>query len=84
MPETCKVVPLINVKFVCAIAAFVEVPDAVKILKSEGFEIVLNPVPELPDEPLEPDEPDEPEVPLVPDEPDVPLEPESPVVVTHQ
>lgn len=45
-----------------------EVPSDDSILLSSALDIVLNPVPEVPDEP---DVPDEPEVPDVPDVPDV-------------
>ena len=81
-PPTFNVDPS-NVKLLSATAEFV-VPSEVKILLFDGFDIVLKPVPELPevaDVPELPDVPDEPDVPLVPELPldpevaDVPLDP---------
>ena len=69
-----------NVKLLSATAAF-DVPSEVKTLLLDAFDIVENPVPDVPDVPLTPEVPDEPEFPDVPDEPefpDVPDEPESP------
>ena len=66
-----------NVKFDSALAEL-DVPSDVNILLSLKFDIVLNPVPELPDDPEVPDEPDDPEVPEVPDEPDDPEVPDVP------
>ena len=69
-----------NVRLPSATAAFV-VPSDVNNLLSDGFEIVSNPVPLVPEEPADPDDPDEPEVPVdpdVPDEPEVPVDPDVP------
>jgi hypothetical protein len=58
-----------------------EVPSDRSTLVSPGLVTVLNPVPEVPEVPLEPDVPEVPEVPLepdVPEVPEVPLEPEVP------
>jgi hypothetical protein len=79
-PVTSKKLPS-NLKFVSATAAFV-VPSEVSILLSAGFDTVLNPVPEVPDEPVEPEDPvlpEEPLEPVEPDEPEVPVEPLDPV-----
>jgi hypothetical protein len=67
-PLIFKVEPS-NVKLDSALAAFT-VPSEVSILLSPGLETVLNPVPLVPDVPLEPDDPD---VPLVPDVPELPI-----------
>ena len=67
-PVTANVEPS-NVRLDSAFAAFT-VPSDVKILLSEGLDIVLNPVPEVPDVPLVPEVPVVPEVPLVADEPE--------------
>ncbi len=53
----------------------VDDPVAVSTLKSAGFSIALNPVPDVPEEPFAPDVPEVPLVPLVPDVPEVPLVP---------
>jgi len=77
-PVTSKKLPS-NLKFVSATAAFV-VPSEVSILLSAGFDTVLNPVPEVPDEPVEPEDPVLPEEPLEPVEPELPEDPLVPEV----
>jgi hypothetical protein len=60
------------------------VPSDVRTLVKLGFVTAENPVPEVPDDPLEPEVPDDPLEPEVPDDPlepevpDDPLEPEVP------
>ena len=62
------------------------VPSEMRTLLTAGFVTVLNPVPEVPEEPLVPEVPEEPltpdvpEEPLVPEVPEVPDEPEVPDV----
>jgi hypothetical protein len=63
---------------VSAFALFVA-PVDVSILLSPGFDIVLNPVPDVPADPETPDEPEVPEEPLSPDVPDEPFEPVAPI-----
>jgi len=77
-PVTSKIDPS-NLKFVSATAAFV-VPSEVSILLSAGFYTVLNPVPEVPDEPVYPLLPEDPELPEEPLEPVEPELPEDPLV----
>ena len=60
------------------------VPSEIRTLVTPAFVTVSNPVPEVPDVPLDPEvplDPDVPEVPLdpdVPDDPEVPLDPDEP------
>jgi hypothetical protein len=68
-----------NVKPLSAIAPF-GVPSEVNTLLSPGVVTVLNPVPDVPDEPLVPALPEVPDEPLVPTLPDVPDDPDDPDV----
>jgi hypothetical protein len=77
LDETVRILPA-NVRFADAVAALVEPSLIMRRLPLALF-IVLNPEPEVPDEPEEPDVPDEPEEPDVPDEPEEPDVPEEPV-----
>ena len=56
------------------------VPSEMRTLLTAGFVTVLNPVPEVPEEPLVPEVPEEPLTPDVPEEPLVPDVPEVPEV----
>ena len=53
-----------NVKPLWAIAPY-GVPSEVRTLERDGLVTAVNPIPEVPDEPLSPDDP----IPEVPDEP---------------
>ncbi len=64
-------------KFAAAVAP-VAVPSETSILEGEAFATALNPVPDVPEDPLDPEVPDEPDDPEVPDDPDEPLEPDVP------
>jgi hypothetical protein len=70
--------PLLTVNIAEAVAALVDA-SAIRTLPIAGLFIVLNPVPEEPDDPLDPDEPALPLLPDVPLVPEDPLDPEDPV-----
>jgi hypothetical protein len=74
--------PLLTVNIAEAVAELVEA-SAMRTLPIAGLFIVLNPVPDEPDVPVDPDEPllpDVPVLPLLPDDPVEPLEPDVPVL----
>jgi hypothetical protein len=86
-PVTVRLL-LLYIKLADAVAAFTDPSDSI-ILPGPGSCMVSNPVPLVPEDPLEPEvpldpenpeEPDEPLLPDVPDEPELPEVPELPLV----
>lgn len=89
-PVTVRLL-LLYIKLADAVAAFTDPSDSI-ILPGPGSCMVLNPVPLVPEDPLEPEvpevpldpedpeEPDEPLLPDVPDEPELPEVPDVPLV----
>jgi hypothetical protein len=84
LPVIFSVLPL-KLRLVDAVAALVD-PSDNNTLPSPGLNIVLNPIPEVPEVPVDPDVPElpavpeDPALPAGPDVPDVPFDPFCPDV----